>query len=63
MMVICLGFLRMIRKSDQEVDSARHFHRRRGHDNREDNEKYFAGDVRRRDIKTNDEHEQTHCPP
>lgn len=51
------------RNVHEEIDPARHFHRRRGHDNREHDEKYFAGDVRRRDIKTNDKHEQPHGPP
>ncbi len=53
----------LLRNADEEVDSARHFHRGCGHDNREDDQKYFAWDACRRDIKTNDEHEQAHCPP
>ena len=52
-----------LRSADEEVDPARHFHRGCGHDNREDDEKHFAEDVCRRNIKTNDEHEQSHCPP
>jgi len=52
----------LLRNPDEEIDPARHFHRRRGHNNREDDEKHFTGDVRRRDIKTNDEHQQPHCP-
>ena len=65
MMVICLGFLAddLFRDADEEVDPARHFHRRCGHDDGQDDEDHFAGDIRRGDVETNDQHQQSHRAP
>jgi hypothetical protein len=51
------------RNAHQEIDPAGHFHGRRCHNNREHYEEHFAWDVRRCDVKSDDKHEQSHCPP